>query len=101
MKRTILFAFLTLSCFLHVCWAEDPDTPGFCDDPAAWEYIDTMVEKYPNDVPLQISHALRIGLCNKIENNSITETEAIYLFNDMIDTIADMRGEEERALEKL
>jgi len=30
------------------------------------------------------------------EKNTITETEAINLFNDMVDTVAGMRGEIEK-----
>jgi hypothetical protein len=60
-----------------------------------------MVENNPNDIPLQILHALKIGLCVKIQNNTITETEAIDLFNDMVDTVAEQRGEKEIPEEKL
>ena len=31
-----------------------------------------MAKKFPEDIPLQILHALRIGLCVKIEQNSIS-----------------------------
>jgi len=101
MKRTVLIALLALSCVFHVCWAEDKTTSKFCDDPAGWDHFNTMVENNPNDVPLQILHALKIGLCVKIQNNTITETEAIDLFNDMVDTVAEQRGEEEIPEEKL
>ena len=43
--------------------------------------------------PLQIIHALKIGLCVKIGQNTISTPEAINLFNDMIDTVANKRGE--------
>ncbi len=52
-----------------------------------------MAKKYPDDVPLQILHALKIGLCVRIDQNSISTPEAINLFNDMIDTVANKRGE--------
>ena len=55
-----------------------------------------MVEKNPNDIPLQILHALKIGLCVKIEQNSISSPEAIHLFNDMVDTMAEKRDEEKK-----
>ncbi len=69
------------------------DDSSFCGDPEIWEYFESMTKEYPDDVPLQILHALKIGLCVKIDQNSITETEAINLFNDMIDTVANKRGE--------
>ena len=67
-------------------------------NPQAWDHINSMVEKDPNDIPLQILHALKIGLCVKIEQNSISSPEAIHLFNDMVDTMASKR-EEEKARE--
>ncbi len=54
-----------------------------------------MVEKFPDDIPLQILHALRIGLCDKIEQNSISFEEATDLFNDMFDTVINKRGEKD------
>lgn len=66
----------------------------FCKNPDTWEYFKSMTKKYPDNVPLQILHALKIGLCIKLEQNSITEKEATKLFNDMVDSVADMRGNE-------
>ena len=47
------------------------------------------------EVCVQILHALKIGLCVKIDQNSISTTEAINLYNDMVDTLINKRGEEE------
>jgi len=54
-----------------------------------------MAEKFPEDIPLQILHALRIGLCVKIEQNSISFEDATDLFNDMFDTVINKRGDED------
>ena len=82
----LLFSSLPLSA---------EDDPTFCKNPQAWDHINAMVEKNPNDIPLQILHALKIGLCVKIEQNSISSPEAVHLFNDMVDTMAEKRGAEE------
>jgi hypothetical protein len=89
MKRIIIISILLIFLSFPV-YAEDL---SFCNDPETWEYFESMTKKYPDDVPLQILHALKIGLCVKIGQNTITETEAINLFNDMVDTVAGMRGE--------
>ena len=89
MKKLIIITILLLfSSFLVFA-----DDSTFCNDPQTWEYFESMTKKYPEDVPLQILHALKIGLCIKIEQNSISTPEAINLFNDMIDTVANKRGE--------
>ena len=56
-------------------------------------HFETMAKEYTDDIPLQILHALKIGLCVKITQNSISTAEAINLFNDMVDTLANKRGE--------
>jgi len=68
---------------------------NFCHDKKAWNDWNKMVEKFPDDIPLQILHALRIGLCDKIEQNSISFEEATDLFNDMFDTVINKRGEKD------
>jgi len=95
MKNFILI-LLILLLFAPLPLSADEDSI-FCNNPQAWDHINAMVEKDPNDIPLQILHALRIGLCVKIEQNSISSLEAINLFNDIVDTMANKRGEiEER-----
>ena len=89
MKKIIIISILLLFSSISV-FAEDST---FCNDPEIWEYFETKIKKYPDDIPLQILHALKIGLCVKIEQNSISTPEAIHLFNDMVDTLANKRGE--------
>ena len=69
--------------------AAEPD--NYCHDAESWNEWDSMVKKYPDDIPLQILHALRIGLCIKIEQQSITLKEATQLMNDMSDQLIQER----------
>ena len=89
MKKIILISILLL--FLSFPVYADDST--FCADQDTWKNFESMIKKYPNDIPLQILHALKIGLCIKIEQNSISSQEAINLFNDTVDTMANKRGE--------
>ena len=88
-----VFIISTLFIFLSIPLYADDST--FCYDQNTLEYFESMTKKYPDDIPLQILHGLKIGLCVKIDQNSITESEAINLFNDMVDTVAGMRGKVE------
>lgn len=96
MKKIILISILLFLSLVPV-YADDST---FCNDPSTREYFESTTKKYPDDIPLQILHALKIGLCVKIDQNSITTTEAINLFNDMIDTVVNKRGEKEDAEKK-
>jgi hypothetical protein len=42
--------------------------------------LDELVRKYPNDMDIQTLHALRIGLCAKIKEGTISTVDAIVLF---------------------
>ena len=39
------------------------------------------MKKYPNDKDVQTLHALRLGLCVKVEQGSITFEQATDIFN--------------------
>ena len=73
---------------------------NFCHDPKTWDDWDKIVRQCPLDVPLQILHALRIGLCVKVENGSITFNEATDLMDEKYNMLIQERGEEDRRLKK-
>jgi hypothetical protein len=54
---------------------------NYCKNPSSWTEWDALVEKYPDDMDVQTLHALRLGLCIKIEQGSITLKKAIDLFD--------------------
>lgn len=53
---------------------------NYCDDPEKSVEWRELVEKYPGDDSIQILHALRMGLCRKIEAESISFERANRLF---------------------
>ena len=88
MKTIILaMAFLILSIPAYA------DDKAFCEDPKMWEYFESMTAKYPDDIPLQLLHALRIGLCEKVSDNTIRLEGAITIFNNMVDVVANQRDQ--------
>jgi hypothetical protein len=92
MKKTVLIVAL----LLFLAWPVYSDNSKFCNDPPHWEHFNSMVADDPENIPLQILHALKIGLCVKIEQNSISIEEAIGLFYDMIDTVIEKVDEAEK-----
>ena len=92
MKKTVLIVAL----LLFIAWPVYSDNSKFCNDPPHWEHFNSMVADDPENIPLQILHALKIGLCVKIEQNSISTEEAIGLFYDMIDTVIEKVDEAEK-----
>jgi hypothetical protein len=73
-----LLTILVLSSFQSTFATE---SENFCKDRESWKEWNSLVEKYPGDQDIQIFNALRIGLCAKIDQGSITFEEANDLFN--------------------
>ena len=96
MKRIAVIILLIMAVY----WPVYADDSAFCNDPAGWGHFDAMVADLPEDIPLQILHALKIGLCVKIDQGSISTGAAITLFNDMVDTVANKRGKADGQGEK-
>jgi len=90
MKHLILLlSFIILST---PAFAEDTN---YCNDKESWKEWNELAKKYPKDIPLQIMHALRIGLCNKIEQGTITYEETVFLMNNMMENLKAKIGDQE------
>jgi len=93
----ILFAFLLIKSSSS---AGEPS--NYCKDPKSWVEWDDLVQKYPNDKDVQALHALRIGLCAKIEQGSITFDMANEIFNKAYEIVyRNAKSERERLKQKL
>ena len=82
-----LTLILILPFFTQVAIASEPAplTPeNYCKDKNSWEAWNVLSKKYPNDLDVQTLHALRIGLCIKIEKGSITLKKAITFLIEFI-----------------
>jgi len=77
-RNTYLFLLLIFTLFVAnppVIAAED-----YCSDPESWGEWEELVEKYPNDSDIQTLHALRIGLCLKVERGDLTVEQGTDIF---------------------
>jgi len=61
----------------------DEDIENLCHDPAALAQWEEMNEKHPDDLNIQNLHALRIGLCEKIDRGDIGVADGIAIFEAM------------------
>lgn len=73
---------------------------NYCHDPQTWQDWENIAREYPADVPLQILHALRIGLCEKVEAKSITLQEATGLINGWSEMLIQERQRSEAQNQK-
>lgn len=56
---------------------------NYCKDKESWKEWDTLVQKYPHDMDIQMLHAVRIGFCKKIEAGTISFKTAGDAFNHL------------------
>lgn len=77
--------FLTLM-FLLILPAYAQET-NYCHDPESWTEWEALVEKYPGNMDIQMLHAVRIGLCKKIDDGSISFETASDAFNELHETV--------------
>ena len=89
---TILISVLVLS-YSHG-FAEEPT--NYCLKKASWKKWDELIQKYPNDDDIQTLHALRIGLCTKIERGSITFEQANAIFNRAHDMVIEKKKADQK-----
>jgi hypothetical protein len=79
--KRIAAIILLLAIIIPCPYLPAEETENYCKDKESWKEWDALVQKYPNDSDIQTLHALRIGLCIKIERGSITFQQANDLFN--------------------
>jgi len=60
---------------------------NYCHDSESWKEWDALVEKYPGNMDIQMLHAVRIGLCKKIEDKTISFETAREAFNELHETV--------------
>ena len=76
--------------------------PGFAqdenyrNDKESWKEWDALVEENPNDMEVQALHALRIGLCAKVDRGGITLDQATEIFESAREAIVGKRIENQK-----
>lgn len=98
-RNTYLFFLLILTLLfanLPATAAED-----YCSDPESWEEWEELIEKYPNDSDIQALHALRIGLCLKVERGDLTVEQGTDIFEKARKAILEKKKAETKTRAKV
>jgi hypothetical protein len=74
---------------------------NYCHDPKANAEWEELIENHPNDMQVQALHALRIGLCQKVDNDVLTIPKATKIFEDMRKALIKHRSREKLMEENL
>jgi hypothetical protein len=68
---------------------------NYCHDQESWDEWEALVQKYPNDLDLHTLHALRLGLCAKVDRGDLTVEEATEIFERARQVILEKKKGEE------
>lgn len=66
-------------------WADtvNAEERNYCTDPDLNLEWELLIKKYPEDMGLHALHALRLGLCIKVERGDISLDDAFRIFEDV------------------
>ncbi|MBN1850685.1 MAG: hypothetical protein JW932_19095 [Deltaproteobacteria bacterium] len=87
----IIIIFLISSFISIPVMAEE----NYCFDPDSWQEWENLSSKYPDDMDIQTLHALRLGLCAKVERGDITVQQATDIFENARNAIINKKKVEE------
>ena len=93
MTKRVFFGLFLALVFCNFVYAE---SENYCHDQESWKEWDALVDKNPNDMEVQALHALRIGLCAKVDSGEITLEQATAIFESAREAIIQKRKEDQK-----
>jgi hypothetical protein len=93
MTKRLFIGLLLILVFCSLVYSE---SENYCQDEKSWKEWDALVEKAPNDMEVQALHALRIGLCAKVDRGGITLDQATEIFESVREAIIQKRKEDQK-----
>ncbi|MGR3318773.1 MAG: hypothetical protein ACUZ8O_09875 [Candidatus Anammoxibacter sp.] len=75
--------FTTALLALLLSFTVNAEEKNYCHDSEANQEWNILINKYPGDLQLSTLHALRLGLCYKIELGQIEIGEATKIFESV------------------
>ena len=97
--KKILSILLLLTIVTGPALAEEEN---YCHDEETWYDWEQKMAKYPGDLGFRTLYALRIGLCNLVERQHVTVSEARMIFETARqDLISKRQREANRSHDKL
>ncbi len=96
MKIIVMLA-LSLLLFSHTLNAEEKN---YCNDQDANMEWEALIREHPDDMQIHALHALRLGLCFKVDRGDLTVDQATEIFENMRTALINAKAKEmEKELE--
>jgi hypothetical protein len=87
---------LLLLGFAAAAESDDSEPPNYCQSPESWAEWQELIARHPHDRGMQTLHALRLGICLKVERGEISLDEGTAIFEDVRAAIIAQRQEAQR-----
>jgi hypothetical protein len=87
---------LLLLGFTAAAESNDSEPPNYCQSPESRAEWQELLAKYPHDRGLQTLHALRLGICLKVDRGEITLDEGTAIFEAARTTLMAHKQEAKR-----
>lgn len=97
--QSALVLFLFLTCLL-LPLSSKAQEKNYCDDPEAKAEWQALIKKYPGSEEVNVLHALRVGLCKKIDRRQISVQDATKIFESARQAIVRRIERREKAREE-
>ena len=75
--------WITIIVFFAISNLTFAQETNFCKDKNSWKEWNRLVKKHPHDMEIHFLHAVRIGLCRKVDEGTISFEKATNIFNDL------------------
>ena len=90
MGRVKTITILTLSILLF-SYSLNAEEKNYCNDPDTNMQWEAMAQEHPDDLHIQALHALRLGLCFKVDRGDLTVDQATEIFENMRSALIDAK----------
>ncbi len=96
--KIITYLILSTLIFSYSLNAEEKN---YCKDPDANTQWEALIQEHPDDMQIHALHALRLGLCFKVDKGDLTVSQATEIFENMRSSLIDVKARErEREFEE-
>ena len=99
LKRSYIFWVLSITIILLPAFSF-AQNENFCYDKESWGEWNKLARKYPQDMDVQMLHAVRIGFCKKIEEGTISFEMANDIFNQLHESVIKKSKEQQEQYKK-
>ncbi len=97
MNKTITILTLSILLFSYTLIAEEKN---YCNDPDANMQWEALIQEHPDDMQIHALHALRLGLCFKVDRGDLSVDQATEIFENMRSALIDAKErDKQRELE--